>query len=223
MKNVYLYLLRSGLSEDAKAGLLSGKKADSPLSAEGKAALADMAQNHVYPAVEAVFVSPLRRAGETAAILYPNQPRIVIAELSEADFGPAERMAFEALQQRDFFVKWQEAALELDLAGGEAFADFQRRISAALSTLVAGMMKSGVQRAAVVTHGSVIAHLLARHALPRHTPEQRYADPGAGYQFAASSLWLRSGVGEVRAIVPTGWTGQILQQENKAEETNPEE
>ena len=50
-----------------------------------------------YPGPEAIYVSPLKRCVQTAAILFPEEPVHIIEELSECDFGEFENKNYKEL------------------------------------------------------------------------------------------------------------------------------
>ena len=77
-----VYLIRHGKT----AGNLTGRyigATDEPLCSQGIAEL----QTRAYPAVQRVFVSPMKRCGETASLLYPGVKQTVVHDLRECDFG----------------------------------------------------------------------------------------------------------------------------------------
>lgn len=53
-----------------------------------------MADAKKYPAVEALFVSPMLRCRESAKILFPKQSISVVSDLRECDFGRYENKIF---------------------------------------------------------------------------------------------------------------------------------
>ena len=206
MKNYRLHLLRHGISTDNEQGLRAGVGRDSALSAEGEKALHSMKDQYRYPAIEALFVSPLKRAVQTASILYPEHRRILIAPLAEASYGALEGAPLQQVYEQHFFEEWMRPEEPVTPAGAETYRDFVLRCSQALDTLLEGMMKSGIHEAAAVTHGGVIAAMLTAHGLPEQTEDMWYADNGAGYTLSVSAaMWMRSKRAEVAAIQPAGY------------------
>ena len=76
-----VWLLRHGMTADNARGRYQGRR-DTPLSPEGVRALrpADFSPATVY-------VSPLRRAVQTAQILFPAAALVTVGDLAEMDFG----------------------------------------------------------------------------------------------------------------------------------------
>ena len=68
MKNYYLYLIRHGITE----GNLDGKyigQTDLALCPQGEKQIQQLVKAGVYPCVEKVYTSPLKRCVETAQII----------------------------------------------------------------------------------------------------------------------------------------------------------
>ena len=85
-----VWLLRHGMTADNALGRYQGRR-DTPLSPEGVRALrpADFSPATVY-------VSPLRRAVQTAQILFPAAALVTVGDLAEMDFGDFDRAAAPA-------------------------------------------------------------------------------------------------------------------------------
>jgi broad specificity phosphatase PhoE len=133
-------------------------RTDPPLTPAGReAATAKLAAVDV----KAIYVSPLRRAIETAEAIRCGVEPVVIDELAEIDFGEWEGLTWQEIEQR-----WPDAAcrkiedwLGETAPGGECWIDFDRRIGRALDRILAGP-----KPAAVVAHMVVNAALAARLA-----------------------------------------------------------
>ena len=96
---------------------------DEPLCEEGKSFLREMK----YPALQAVYISPMRRCAETAEILFPDRPVHVIEELAECDFGDFENKNYEELTGNPEYQAWIESGGTLPFPGGESREAFCRR------------------------------------------------------------------------------------------------
>ena len=82
--NMDVYLIRHGKTKGNLEGRYIGTT-DEPLCEEGKQSLMQMADAKKYPAVEALFVSPMLRCRESAKILFPKQSISVVSDLRECD------------------------------------------------------------------------------------------------------------------------------------------
>lgn len=99
-------------------------RTDESLSARGKAeaekAVRDFEQKKVY-------VSPLKRARETAAILFPNAEQIILPGLRETDFGSFEGKTADEMTDDADYRAWVDGMCLGTCPGGESRADVTRR------------------------------------------------------------------------------------------------
>ena len=148
-----IYLIRH--EEPELRGRFIGRT-DPPLTALGR----DAATTKLCAVdVKAVYVSPLRRARQTAEAIECATPHIVLPQLAEIDFGEWEGLSWDEVEDR-----WPGAAVRkiedwLGVAppGGENWPDFSARIETALQQVLAGPMP-----AAIVAHMVVNAALAQR-------------------------------------------------------------
>ena len=71
MRNYRLNLIRHGLTEGNLLGQYLGSGTDSPLCQEGVDRLVELREKFVYPKVDKLYVSPMKRTVETAEIIFP--------------------------------------------------------------------------------------------------------------------------------------------------------
>ena len=104
---------------------------DTPLLPEGIALAKRRAA--VMPPVEHVYVSPLRRACETAALLWPCIPETIVPGLREMDFGAFEnRTHAELVAANDrAYLEWLAQERWDGYPGGETFSAMRMRVVAA--------------------------------------------------------------------------------------------
>jgi broad specificity phosphatase PhoE len=129
-------------------------RTDSPLTAAGRGAAAAKL-SHIQ--VAAVYVSPLRRARETAAVI--DAPQTVLSDLAEISFGEWEGLTWQEIQERwpGVACRKVEDWLGVTAPGGECWNDFCDRIDRALARVLAGP-----RPAAIVAHMVVNAALAWR-------------------------------------------------------------
>src|SRR3954447_16380113 len=121
-------------------------RTDPPLTAAGQqSAVAKLAGLEFA----AIYVSPLRRARQTAQAIGGAVVPVVLPDLAEIDFGEWEGMNWQEIQAR-----WPDAAcrkvedwLGVTTPGGESWIDFTARVYRALDVVLAGPMP-----AAIVAH-----------------------------------------------------------------------
>ncbi|MDL2293878.1 histidine phosphatase family protein [Ruminococcaceae bacterium OttesenSCG-928-D13] len=207
MKTYKLHLIRHGLTQGNIDGIYMGGGLDMPLSEAGADGLRALAARFRYPVVGTVFASPMKRALQSAEILFPGAPeKIIMEELRECRFGEFEGMRVAELMEDERFTRWLDPKSGFAPAGGESGAEFGARCVAALRGMLARMATAGIFEAVCVTHGGVIMSMLGQMAMPQKPPAQWMADNGAGYTVQASAAMLmRDDMVEAVAVVPEGY------------------
>ena len=88
-----VYLIRHGQTQGNLERRYIGST-DQPLCPQGREAL----EGREMPSVDGLYVSPLLRCRQTAAILFPNRGMEVVEDLRECDFGAFEGRTYEELK-----------------------------------------------------------------------------------------------------------------------------
>lgn len=155
-----IYLLRHGETEyNAQKKYLG--KTDLPLSEKGRRELvgADISPGTVY-------VSPLRRTAETAAILFPDVRQIAVPDFREMDFGIFEGKSYLDMEQLPAYREWVDGGCLGQIPEGEAMAAFSQRTCAAFEALVDQALEAGGELLAIVAHGGTQMAVMERFVLP---------------------------------------------------------
>ena len=105
MKNYRLYLIRHGITRGNLEGKYIGTT-DLPLCEEGEDAISSLAALDVYPKVQKVYSSPLKRCLQTADIIYPERLLKRIDGIAELDFGEYEGKTQAELQSDEKYLEW---------------------------------------------------------------------------------------------------------------------
>lgn len=155
-----IYLLRHSLTRYNEEHRYQGRL-DIPLSEAGKALLrpADFSP-------ETVYVSPMTRARETAALIFPGARQVPVRDLREVSFGVFEGRTYEEMAEDPDYRAWVDSGGVECCPGGECRADFSARVCAAFSALVDQALENGEERLAVVAHGGTQMAAMERFALP---------------------------------------------------------
>lgn len=218
MKTYKLHLIRHGLTQGNLDGVFVGGGIDAPLAEEGTARLQKLAEQYAYPPVGALFSSPMRRALESADILYPFvKERIVLEELRENRFGVMEGRKMADMMHDEDLAKWLEPGSGYVPEGSESGEAFGARTAGALLAMMSWQAQNGVTEAACVTHGGVIMSMLAQRGLPQKPPQDWMTDNGCGFTVRAdAAMLMRDGLVEVAGILPLGYD------ENLTDEGEPQ-
>lgn len=111
-----------------------GARTNSPLCPHGVLLAQEqakrLAQMHFSPPI--VLVSPMLRCRETASILFPGVPQVVVPDLHECDFGLFEGKSREELREDETYRAWRFSGDKMAYPGGESMAAFTKRCKKAI-------------------------------------------------------------------------------------------
>ena len=94
-----LYLIRHGKTEYNEEKRYAGCKTDCSISEAGRKEVEENKENGRYPTEPyMIFRSPMKRAEETAEIIYPGEEKTVIEDIREIDFGTFEGKNYDELK-----------------------------------------------------------------------------------------------------------------------------
>ena len=150
----------------------------------------------------------VKRCVQTAEMIYPDRWTQEIPELRECDFGKFEARQIEELKRDPEYLRWMEDASQAP-PGGESAKEVGERVTRAVDIILADMMKLKINRAAVVTHGGIIAMLLAAYGLPRRDIREWPVDFGFGWCVSVNpQRWSIDRVFEVLDEIPYNYGGE---------------
>lgn len=217
MKTYRLHLIRHGLTQGNLDGVFVGGGIDLSLAAEGAAQLRALAEKYAYPPVGALFSSPMKRALESADILYPHvKERMVLEQLRENRFGTMEGRKMADMMHDEELARWLQPGSGYIPEGGESGEAFGARTAGALVSMMTWQAQNGVAEAACVTHGGVIMMMLAQRGLPQKAPQEWMTDNGCGFTVRAdAAMLMRDGLVEVVGILPLGYEAENNADNNK--------
>ena len=123
-------LIRHGETELQAQGRYQGS-VDVLLSGEGRRKLSagreSLSTDGIYRDPAVVYVSPLKRARETASILFPKAVQVVIPELAEMNFGKFEGRNYKEMENDPDYRAWVEGMCLGKCPGGESREEFCAR------------------------------------------------------------------------------------------------
>ena len=117
-----IYLIRHGLTTPGEEGRYQGFL-DESLSDKGRAQLAEAPQKPSH-----VYVSPAKRARETASILFPGAEQICVPGLWEMNFGIFEGRTWKEMENDASYREWVDGMCLGTCPGGESRASFSERV-----------------------------------------------------------------------------------------------
>ncbi len=196
MKSLQIHFIRHGETSANISGLYIGKT-DLSITMESADELEKNAQEGVYPFAQRVYSSNLRRAMQSAVLMFPSQEIVPVENLSEYNFGDFEGKSALELEDKDEYKAWIGGKLPAP-PNGETNKDFTIRVCVGLRQIVEDMLSSNITSAAVVTHGGVIMTLFDACAMPRREKFEWITDAGHGFSARITpSLYHSSGIIEI--------------------------
>ena len=165
-----LCLIRHGLTRLGEEKRYQGAL-DEGLSDHGRAQLrpADFVPPRVY-------VSPMLRARETAAIVFPEAEQIVVPDLREMDFGAFEGRGWWEMERDAAYRAWVDGGCLDRCPGGEDRGEFSLRVCKAMDAL----LQSG-EDLVIVAHGGTQMAALERWGRPERDYYRWQTACGCGY------------------------------------------
>lgn len=139
-------------------------RTDEPLSREG-IALAEQVGADL--SVQTVYVTPLQRTKQTAAILFPRAKQIVVNDLREMDFGDFEGRSYIEMEHDDAYRAWVDSGCLSTCPNGEGRPAFSQRVCTAFESVVRQGAERGEETLTFVVHGGTIMAIMERFARPQ--------------------------------------------------------
>ena len=185
---IKLWLIRHGKTEGNKLARYIGTT-DEPLCQEGIEFLKKMD----YPKVQEIYVSPLRRCVQTAAILFPGEPVHIIEELSECDFGEFENKNYKELDGNADYQAWVDSNGMLPFPGGESREEFRNRNLRGFEKVVTSCIRSHVTEVALVVHGGTIMNIMEEYTDIQKQFYEWHVKNGGGYEVELDENMWKNG------------------------------
>ena len=133
---------------------------DYPLSDEGRSDAAKAANVLSGLHFDAVYVSPLTRARQTAELALPNRDFVTVDDLHEINLGAWEGRGFDEVREEfaELYERRGKAFADVAPPGGETFRELQRRAVPAFDAIVEAHRGESV---IIVAHAALIWSIIA--------------------------------------------------------------
>ncbi len=160
--HLVITLLRHSLTKENEEARYIGWT-DSQLSEKGRQLVLERKKVYekrkTFEAVDLIITSDLKRAKETAGLLF-DRPFRLEARFKEMNFGIFEGKSYEELKDNPAYQAWLNALDTYKIPKGESSEDMRLRVLQAFNDLLRQMKIEGLKNAVIVTHGGVIRHLV---------------------------------------------------------------
>lgn len=139
-------------------------RTDEALSKEGISQILSLKEQLIN--ADDIFVSPMRRAVQSAKLLFPDRELQIIDAFKEIDFGIFEGRTADEMADNEAYTEWVNSGCTLDIPGGESVTGFKERCCSAFEGLMP-LFEDG-KTYAFVFHGGVIMAIMERFFVPHH-------------------------------------------------------
>lgn len=151
---------------------------DESLCQEGMNTLLAYRNRGLYPKVDRIYVSPMKRCIESARIIYPDRAYVYCPELRECDFGCFEYRNYIELNENELYQKWIDSNGTMDFPQGEKIEAFRGRCQKSFERIISA---SKEETLAFVIHGGSIMSVLHKYALPHKDYFDWQIENGEGF------------------------------------------
>ncbi|MDR1753424.1 MAG: histidine phosphatase family protein [Eubacterium sp.] len=145
---------------------------DENLSRDGKVKLKTLIKNASYPTADRVYTSSLKRATQTAELIYPGVAAVRVSDFRECDFGDFEGRNYVELNGDPSYQIWIDSGGEMKFPNGESRAELSDRVILAFEKIMKTLYLKGAECTAFVVHKGTIMSIMDRYA----KPERPYFD-----------------------------------------------
>ena len=166
---------------------------DAPLSPEGRE---ELKRAPIQP--DTVYVSPLLRARETAAILFPEAEQVPVTGLREMDFGAFEGRNYIEMEEDPDYRSWVEGMCRGRCPGGESRREYSDRVCRAFMDLLHFTEGDCLETLVIVAHGGTQMALLERFSPDKNKDYYEWQLP-SGHGYILEALDSEAGM-ELRVL-----------------------
>lgn len=197
---ITLVLIRHGATKSNIEHRYLGKT-DELLSKEGERELEEYKKDHLYPDIDFLFTSPMKRCIQTANILYPKLQPVLMKEWEEMDFGVFEGKNYVELQEDKHYQEWIDSNGTLPFPKGESREEFMIRCDKGFQEMIkkVKMLKEeGHKTIGMIVHGGTIMALLSKYGKGDYFDYQ--VANGRGYACTMQDIGIKSEIMEFERI-----------------------
>ena len=137
---IRLVLIRHGETASNKEHRYLGRT-DEDLSPCGAEKIKRKSEENLYPEIDILFTSPMKRCLQTAQLIYPDMTAHIIPEFAEMDFGEFEGKNYQDLKDDVRYQAWIDSNGTLPFPGGESQEEYIDRCKLGFETMINELYK----------------------------------------------------------------------------------
>ncbi len=190
-----VYFIRHGLTQANLERKYIGSRSNPGLSSDSRLLIAERVRSGEVPEINSLWISPMRRALETAKLYFPQKQALVSDDLKERDFGIWDGLTWEDLKDIELYRRFIDTEGRVTPPEGEPYEDYARRLDLVLEkikTLIAE--EPGYFPLAIVCHGGPVRYWTGK-VFEKGEEFHNYMLSGAGclaIEVAAADLKITS-------------------------------
>lgn len=154
----------------------------------------------LYPKVEKIYASPLKRCVQTAEFIYPGQAIRIKHNLKECDFGRFENKNYQDLSGDEAYQKWVDCGGKMKFPGGEDPEEFKLRCCEAFLDCIKECIEENETSVALVVHGGTIMSIMEKFDADRRGFYEYQVKNGNGYVLRLNEENWKNGDQELKCI-----------------------
>lgn len=151
-------LIRHGKTRENFNTKFLGKD-NSGVCEEGKQEILKNIKSNIYPKVDFIYSSPMKRCLETKKIIYGDQSFKEIQDLRECYFGKLK----DNISKSELYKIWILAEYKKFDEIGETVEEFKKRVYSVFQLIIEDSVKNEYYEIAVFSHGMLIMVLLEKY------------------------------------------------------------
>lgn len=207
MRNYQIHFIRHGFTKENEQSVIIAKNSNPSLSKKSITEILENKNKFEYPKVDKVYTSPLKRCTETVDLLYPDNYIQIVEKLTDIDLGEFDGQTLENLSMNSDYLNWVKDSTKFTPPKGESVQAFSLRCKEAFKEIVATMIKEKTYSIAIMTHASVLMHILSEFGLPKKSAFEWIIGYGKGVSSLLNlQIWSNNKLIELAGILPHGET-----------------
>ena len=159
-KTKTIILIRHGKTAFNALGKCMGRGIDEELSEDGKREIIEKRDElrEISEGAE-IFTGPLKRAKDTAGLIFYDKDVRIMEELTEIDFGDFEGKSAVELSSDVRYQQWIDSDGKLQFPNGESIEEFRARTMNSLHNII--KLSGDDDKIAIVCHGGCIMAIMS--------------------------------------------------------------
>ena len=175
-----VYFIRHGLTQANLERKYIGSRCDPGITEDSKQLITERVRKGEVPDINSLWVSPMRRALETASLYFPHIDALILDDIKERDFGIWDGHSWEDLKDIKPYRRFIDTGGRVTPPEGETYEDYAKRLDSVLERIRKLICEeAGYFPLAIVGHGGPVLYWTSK-LFKKGDEFHNYILPGAG-------------------------------------------